>query len=44
MDALVSLRVVLKLRVSMSTELCDILEKVAGGFMSPCEAQVVREQ
>ena len=43
-DALVSLRGDLKLRVSMSTGLCDILEKVAGGFMSPREAQVVREQ
>ena len=28
----------------MSTGLCDILEEVAGGFMSPREAQVVREQ
>ena len=43
-DALVSLRGDLKLRVSMSTGLCDILEEVAGGFMSPREAQVVREQ
>ena len=43
-DALVSLRGDLKLRVSMSTGLCDILEEIAGGFMSPCEAQVVREQ
>ena len=43
-DALVSLRGDLKLRVSMSTGLCDILEEAAGGFMSPREAQVVREQ
>ena len=43
-DALVSLRGDLKLKVSMSTGLCDILEEVAGGFMSPREAQVVREQ
>ena len=28
----------------MSTGLCDILEEVAGGFMSPREAQMVREQ
>ena len=28
----------------MSTGLCDILEEVAGGFMCPREAQVVREQ
>ena len=42
--ALVSLRGDLKLKVSMSTGLCDILEEVAGGFMSPREAQVVREQ
>ena len=27
----------------MSTGLCDILEEAAGGFMSPREAQVVRE-
>ena len=43
-DALVSLQGDLKLKVSMSTGLCDILEEVAGGFMSPREAQVVREQ
>ena len=43
-DALVSLRGDLKLKVSMSTGLCDILEEAAGGFMSPREAQVVREQ
>ena len=43
-DALVSLRGDLKLKVSMSTGLCDILEEVAGGFMSLREAQVVREQ
>ena len=42
--AVVSLRGDLKLKVSMSTGLCDILEEVAGGFMSPREAQVVREQ
>ena len=43
-DALVSLRGDLKLKVSMSTGLSDVLEKAAGGFMSPREAQVVREQ
>ena len=43
-DALFSLRGDLKLKVSMNTGLCDILEEVAGGFMSPREAQVVREQ
>ena len=43
-DALVSLRGDLKLKVSMSTGLSDSLEKAAGGFMSPREAQVVREQ
>ena len=43
-DALVSLRGDLKLKVSMTTGLCDILEEAAGGFMSPREAQVVREQ
>ena len=43
-DALVSLRRDLKLKVSMSTGLSDILEEVAGGFMSLREAQVVREQ
>ena len=43
-DVLVSLRGDLKLKVSMSTGLCDILEEVAGGFMSSREAQVVREQ
>ena len=43
-DALVSLRGDLKLKVSMSTGLGDVLEEVAGGFMSPREAQVVREQ
>ena len=43
-DALVFLRGDLKLKVSMSTGLSDSLEKAAGGFMSPCEAQVVREQ
>ena len=42
-DALVSLGGDLKLNVSMSSGLCDILEEVAGGFMSPREAQVVRE-
>ena len=43
-DALVSLRGDLKLKVSMSTGLSDSLEEAAGGFMSPREAQVVREQ
>ena len=43
-DALVSLRGDLKLKVSMSTGLSDLLEEAAGGFMSPREAQVVREQ
>ena len=43
-DALVSLQGDLKLNVSMSPGLHDILEKVAGGFMSPREAQEVREQ
>ena len=43
-DALVSLRGDLKLKVSISTGLGDVLEKAAGGFMSPREAQVVREQ
>ena len=43
-DALVSLQGDLKLKVSMSTGLSDVLVKVAGGFMSPREAQVVREQ
>ena len=43
-DALVSLRGDLKLKVSMSTGLNDSLEEAAGGFMSPREAQVVREQ
>ena len=42
-DALVSLRGDLKLKVSMSTGLSYVLEEVAGGFMSPREAQVVRE-
>ena len=43
-DALVFLRGELKLKVSMSTGLSDSLEEAAGGFMSPREAQVVREQ
>ena len=43
-DALVSLRGELKLKVSMSTGLSDVMEEVAGGFMSPHEAQVVRER
>ena len=43
-DALVSLRGDLKLYVSMSTGLSDSLEEAAGGFMSPREAQVVRER
>ena len=43
-DALASLRGDLKLKVSMSTGLSDSLEEAAGGFMSPREAQVVREQ
>ena len=43
-DALVSLRGDLKLKVSMSTGLSDVLEEAAGGFMSPREAQVVRER
>ena len=43
-NALVSLQRDLKLKVSMSTGLSDILEEAAGGFMSPHEAQVVREQ
>ena len=42
-DALVSLRERLKLNVSMNTGLTDRLEKAAGGFMSRCEAQMVRE-
>ena len=42
-DALVSLRERLKLNVSMNTGLTDKLEKAAGGFMSRCEAQMVRE-
>ena len=42
-DALVSLRERLKLNVSMNTGLTDKLEKAAGGFMSRCEAQTVRE-
>ena len=43
-DALVSLRSDLKLMVLMSTGLSDSLEKAAGGFMYPHEAQVVIEQ
>ena len=42
-DALVSLRESLKLNMSMTTGLTDRLEKAAGGFMSRCEAQTVRE-
>ena len=42
-DALVSMRERLKLNVSMNTGLTDRLEKAAGGFMSRCEAQMVRE-
>ena len=43
-DALVSSQENLKLNMSMSTGLSDILEEEAGGFMSPHEAQVVMEQ
>ena len=43
-DALVSMRGHLKLYVVMINGLTDILEEAAGGFMSPHEAQVVREQ
>ena len=42
-DALVSLKERLKLNVSMNTGLTDKLEQAAGGFMSRCEAQTVRE-
>ena len=42
-DALVSLREKLKLNVLMNTGLTDKLEKVARGFMSRCEAQMVKE-
>ena len=40
--ALLSLRERLKLNVLMNTGLSDKLEKVAGGFMSQREAQMVR--
>ena len=40
-DALVSLKERLKLNVSINTGLSDKLEKVAGGFMSRHEAQMV---
>ena len=43
-DALVSLREKLQLCVLMETGLGNMLEEVAGGFMRPHEAQVVREQ
>ena len=43
-DALVSLQGDLKLRVLMSTELSDKLQKAAGGFMSATEEQQVKEQ
>ena len=43
-DAVVSLQGDLKLNVSMNTGLSDMLEEVAGGFMSRFEAQVVRAQ
>ena len=41
-DALVALQRDLKKNLTM-TELCDILEKPAGGFMSPAEAHSVTE-
>ena len=41
-DALVALQRDLKKKLTM-TELCDILEKPAGGFMSPAEALKVTE-
>ena len=40
-DALASLKGELKLNVSMNTGLTDKLEKVQGGFMSRCEAQMI---
>ena len=43
-DALVSLQENLQLHVLMETGLGNKLQKAAGGFMSPREAQVVREQ
>ena len=42
--ALVSLQENLQLHVLMETGLGNKLQKAAGGFMSPREAQVVREQ
>ena len=41
--ALVSLKDKLKLNLSMSSGLCDKLEKAAGGFCSRYEAQEIRE-
>ena len=43
-DALVCLQGYLKLKVLMSTGLMDRLQPAAGGFMSPGEAQRVKNQ